>query len=360
MSDIELQFWESFPSRLSAARKMGGHSLRGLSELIGKSVSYQTLSNWEKGKGDSLPQMQVLRAIAKALNVRIDFFFEPIRESLPQPEFRKRKSKLSKKDQAIILEKAQFALDRYLEIEEILGVSVPVINPIKKLVINSVEEAEKAADQLRIAWNLGGNSISKIVEILEEFGIRVLELDAPNSFDGLAAWAGDIPFMLINRRVEDVCRLRFTLLHELGHLFMMIPSSVDKKDIEKFCNRFASALLFPAKAFKLQLGGYRKHITLQELISLKEEWGISITAIAYRAKDLKGFSEERHRQFMINYNQAGFRKDEPGHYAMSEHPQRFRALVYRSYAEGIISESKAAYLLDVPFEKVHHDCRIVA
>ena len=31
--------------------------------------------------------------------------------------------------------------------------------------------------------------------------------------------------------------------------------------------------------------------------------------------------------------------------------QRFRALVYRSYAEGIISESKAAYLLDVPFEE---------
>ena len=76
--------------------------------------------------------------------------------------------------------------------------------------------------------------------------------------------------MLINRRVDDVCRLRFTLLHELGHLFMMIPSSVDKKDIEKFCNRFASALLFPAKAFKRQLGGYRKHITLQELISSKE------------------------------------------------------------------------------------------
>ncbi len=360
MGNMEAQFWDNFPRRLAGARKMSGLSLRALSDRLEKVVSYQTLSNWEKGKGNELPEMPVLQRLASALNVRLDFLFEPIRAEIAQPEFRKRKSKLKVKDEAALLQRAQVGLDRYLELEEIAGASVTVENPLKALVVNSVEDVEHAAMQLRKAWDLGGNPIPKVVEMLEERGIRVLEAEAPESFDGLAVWAGDIPFMLVNRNVKDTCRLRFTLLHELGHLLLQIQEGLENKEVEKLCNRFASALLFPVNAFKAHFGERRRHFTLQELISLKEEWGMSIAAIAYRAKDLRILSEDGHRRFSIACSQRGFKKKEPGAYAMPERPQRFKQMTLRSFAEEVISGTKAASLLDVPYTTFIKDTLIVA
>jgi len=360
MSDLKAEFWNVFPRRLAGARKMSGLSLRALSERLKKVVSYQTLSNWEKGKGGELPEMPVLQNLASALNVRLDFFFEPVRAEIAQPEFRKRKSKLKVRDEGAVLEQAQIGLDRYLELEAIAGASTAVDNPLQGLRVATVEDAEKAAAELRDAWNLGGNPIPQVVEMLEERGIRVLEAEAPESFDGLAAWAGDIPFMLVNRKVKDTCRLRFTLLHELGHLLMRIPEGLEHKEVEKLCNRFASALLFPAEAFRSHFGERRRHVTLPELISLKEEWGMSIAAIAYRAKDLGIISEDRHRSFSISLGQRGYKKEEPGAYAMPERPQRFKQIALRSFAEEIISGTKAASLLDVPYESFLKDTLIVA
>lgn len=360
MSNMEAQFWASFPHRLAGARKMSGLSLRALSERLNKAVSYQTLSNWEKGKGDGLPEMSILEKLASVLNVRLDYLFEPIRQEIPQPEFRKRKSKLKVKEEAAVLEQAQFGLDRYLELEALAAASILMVNPLADRPIRSLDNVEQAAEALRNAWDLGGNPIPQVVEMLEERGIRVLEAEAPDSFDGLAAWAGEIPVMLINRNVQDTCRLRFTLLHELGHLLLQIPEHFAAKDVEKLCNRFASASLFPAYAFKAHFGETRRHITLQELISLKEEWGMSIAAIAYRAKDLKILSEEGHRRFSIAYSQRGLKKNEPGTYAMAERPQRFRQLALRCFAEEVISGTKAASLMNQPYETFLEETLIVA
>ncbi|WPJ95224.1 ImmA/IrrE family metallo-endopeptidase [Coraliomargarita algicola] len=357
---MEAEFWNHFPQRLKGARKMSGLSLRALSERLEKAVSYQTLSNWEKGKGNGLPEMPVLQALASVLNVRLDFLFEPIRAEIAQPEFRKRKSKLKVREETSVLQQAQVGLDRYLELESIAGASIEVENPLKSIRIETLADVEAAAERLRDAWNLGGNPIPQVVEMLEERGIRVLEADAPESFDGLAAWADDIPFMLVNRNIQDTCRLRFTLLHELGHLLLQIPEKFDTKEVERLCNRFASAMLFPTDAFKAHFGERRHHFTIQELISLKEEWGMSIAAIAYRAKDLKILSEERHRNFSINLRERGFKKKEPGTYAMAERPQRFRQLALRSYAEEVITGSKAASLLNVPYDAFLKDTLIVA
>ena len=361
MSDMVAEFWKYFPQRLAGARKMSGLSLRALSERLKKVVSYQTLNNWEKGKGGELPEMSVLEGLASALNVQLDFFFEPIRAEIAQPEFRKRKSKLRVREERSLLEQAQIGLDRYLELEELAGAGSMVQNPLNDEIVACVDDAEQAADRLRDAWYLGGNPIPQVVEMLEERGIRVLEADAPESFDGLAAWAGDIPFMLVNRNVKDTCRLRFTLLHELGHLLLNnIPDWVEQNEVERICNRFASALMFPADSFRAHFGERRRHITLQELICLKEEWGMSIAAIAYRAKDLEILSEDGHRRFSIACSQRGFKKDEPGNYAMPERPQRFKQIALRSFAEEVISGTKAASLLNVPYDRFLKDTLIVA
>lgn len=93
---------------------------------------------------------------------------------------------------------------------------------------------------------------------------------------------------------------------------------------------------------------------------MKEEWGMSIAAIAYRAKDLGVLSEDGHRRFSINLGRSGFKKDEPGTYAMPERPQRFRQIALRSFAEEIISGTKAASLLNLSYEQFLKDTLIVA
>lgn len=360
MNEQSREFWETFSKRLSGARKMAGMSLRQLSEQIEKRVSYQTLSNWEKGRGEELPSMEIIAAMAAVMGLRYDYFFAPVRRAMPQPEFRKRKSRLKKKEEAALLERAQFLLDRYLELEELTGMEVKVENPIGDIGVTSVSDAERAARALRKHWNLGSNPIPQVVEMLEEKGIRVVKAEAPDSFDGLAAWAGEIPFLLINEKSAHVCRLRFTLLHELGHLFLNIPDALDEKAVEGLCNRFASALLFPEGEFKKHFGENRKHWSLEELVYLKEEWGMSIGAITYRARDLGLISDGAYKRFSISYQKKGFRQNEPGDYKMQETPRRFRQLLLRAYAEELISGTKAAYFSNETYEAFHKNCILVA
>jgi Zn-dependent peptidase ImmA (M78 family)/DNA-binding XRE family transcriptional regulator len=360
MKDQVAAFWNTFSRRLEGARKMAGLPYRELEARIQKAVTYQTLSNWEKGMGKEIPKMEVIHALADALGVRYEFFFEPIRCAIGKPEFRRRKSRLKKSEEMAVLEQAQFALDRYLELESVLQYQEVVSNPLEGLVVDSPAAAEKAAAKIREAWQLGNNPIPKVVEMLEEKGIRVLSAGAPGSFDGMAAWAGEIPFMLVNQEIADRCRLRFTLLHELGHLFLKFPEGLPGNEMEALCNRFASAFLFPESAFRVHVGENRRHFTLEELVGLKEEWGMSIAAIMHRARDLNYLSAQAYMNFRIRYHQQGFLKSEPGFYPVSEQPGRFRQLVLRSFAEEVISGTKAAYLLNQPYEQFLEGCLLVA
>jgi len=43
---------------------------------------------------------------------------------------------------------------------------------------------------LRKEWDLGYDPIPDVVEMLEDKGYKVVEIDAPNSFDGLKADMG--------------------------------------------------------------------------------------------------------------------------------------------------------------------------
>ena len=54
-------------------------------------------------------------------------------------------------------------------------------------------------------------------------------------------------------------RIRFTALHELGHLFLDI-GHLPEKEQEKYCNRFAGAMLIPKSKMEEEMGVKRKKI----------------------------------------------------------------------------------------------------
>lgn len=332
--------------RIRSARLLAGFSLRELSKRLEGLVSHTAINKYEKGT--LIPDGKALIALSKALDVNTDFFLRPITLKISQIEFRKR-SKLLVKDINSIKETVMDTVERYVELESFLNLNDPFVNPISDLAIATAFDVELAVEQLLDVWDIGTNAIPNVIELLEDKEIKVIELDASDQFDGLSGWAnGIIPVIVINKNFS-VERKRFTALHELGHLLLNCHDELGKKEIEKMCHRFAGAVLLPKSAIFSELGEKRNAVSINELIFIKESYGISIQAIMARAKDLGIISNDHYVRFRMRVNQNVNLKKEIGYgnFKSSEQSTRFKQLLYRAASEEIITFSKAASLANL-------------
>ena len=346
----------NFGERLKSARKMSGLSMEALSERAGQAITKQAISKYEKGLMN--PGSNALIALSRALGVKSDYFFRSQKVSLGELEFRK-KSKLSRKEEESIKYRTLDFLERYIEIEDILGEEAVFQNPVSDTNMRSHEEVEKAAKEVRRKWNLGAAPISNLMELLEDKGIRIYEIQTGEYFHGISAWAGDIPVIAV-REQNDLLRKRFTISHELGHILLKFPEKNDQKAREKFCHTFAGALLLPENVIRAELGERRSKIALWELKKFKGVYGISIQAIMARANHLKIISDYTYRNFCITVNTQGWKTKEPGEYLGKEYGNRFDQLVYHAAAEDLITFSRASELLNLPLSEFRRAFQLVS
>lgn len=338
-----------FGHRLAQARRMHGLSLRGLAEKLGGQVSYNALHKYELGK--MMPDSTVLVAVADALDQSLDFFFRARALELKGIQFRKT-TRLGAKEQTAIQEKALDHFERQREIEQILGLARPFHNPLAGPDLVSQEDAEAAAEKLRVAWKLGDDPLPNVLEMLEGNGIPVFEVEAPESFNGFAAWAGDQLVMVLGKWLDgDLPRKRFTALHELGHLLLPMSAGLPDRDVEGLCHRFAGAMLIPRPVFVTEFGGHRQRIGWDELEKIKGRFGMSMAAIMRRARSLDLITAALYERFCILTRQMGWHKAEPGVYTGREKSSRFEQLVVRAASESLVSTSKGASLLNEPYEE---------
>ena len=336
-------------TRLKVARTAAGLSLRRLEARIDNLVTAQAIGKYERN--ESMPGSAVLIALADALDVSVDYLAGDQEMVLEAVEFRKKKI-TSRREEAQVEAKVLHLLERYLLVEDLLGLrSVEWHSPREAPypVVQDISEADRAAQSLRGHWSLGNDPVPNLVELFEEQGIKVLAVDSVK-IDGLTARArrtGKSPLPVIVVNANDWReRQYFTLAHELGHLVMEVAPRLDE---EKAAHRFAGAFLMPADALWAKIGKRRTSVSLGELLELKQVFGTSVQAITYRCKDLGIFSEILFRRLFDAFTRLGWRTPpykEP--YAREgEKPKRFERLTFRALAEGIVSESKAAELLGV-------------
>lgn len=166
VSDVQI-----FAQRLKQARILKIISMDQLVMLIGGMVSKQAISKYESAK--MLPNSSVLIALATALDVDLDYFYRPFTFGLKQFDvsFRK-KSNTTVKDLNALKVKIQDQIERYLEVEEILG-----NNEHEKIesigsTLSSKEEMCKLAMGIRQSWNLGCDAIANVQDTLEAHGIK--------------------------------------------------------------------------------------------------------------------------------------------------------------------------------------------
>ena len=330
-----------FAQRIAQARKMRGWSLRELEAQLRGGVTHAALHKYEQGR--MLPGSEVLACLSSALMQSPDFFFRAPTVSLSQIEFRKRTT-LGARQETRLRENAAGFFERYLEIEQLLGVDTHFHNPLKDLVISGPEDIETAGLKLREAWELGLGALSNVVEMLENHQVKVYELEADAAFDGFSGWAGNIPVVVLNKKLPLV-RKRLTALHELAHLVLSFPACrLDDKQVEELCHAFAGAALIPEEIFRQRFGGKRSRVTVNELAGIKADYGISIGSILARARQMGLITDALHKTICIEFRKRGWHKDEPGNYVGIEHSNRFEQLLYRAVSTDTVSMTKAASL----------------
>lgn len=336
--------------KLKVARGASGHSLRDLAAKIDNLVTPQAIGKYERG--ENMPSSRVLIALATALDVTEDYLLDDEDLVLEAVEFRKKASS-SAREEATIEARTIHLLERYLAIEDLLHLrSVSWDRPRNApYPVKDLRDAEDAARSVREEWALGNDPIPKLAELLEERGIKVLSLDL-DEIDGLAAKVRrkgrDAARVIVVRKGTWSERKRFNLAHELGHMVMAPGAGIDA---EKAAHRFAGAFLMPADALRAEVGASRSSISVGELVRLKERFGASIQAIAYRCKDLGIISGPAFSKLFRVFTQRGWRSppyEEPATIAPeAEEPKRFERLCYRALAEKVIGEGRAAELLGI-------------
>jgi Zn-dependent peptidase ImmA (M78 family)/transcriptional regulator with XRE-family HTH domain len=347
-----------FPLRLQSARHRAGMSLRDLSMAMGSRVSHTALNRYEKGI--MKPDGNMLVELSKVLNVGTDYFFREPTLEITEIEFRK-KAKLTQRELKAIKLTVKDQVERYLELEGYLDAQVAWSNPLSVKRISSPDDIELAVALLQDEWDLGTNALPNITLMLEERGIKVVEIEANQAFDGFSGWGNSsIPIIVVNRTLT-LERKRFTLLHELAHLVLEFDKRLELRQRESLCHRFAGAMLIPEGVALRTLGPMRASLTMPELVALKEQNGISIQAIMARAKDLHIIGGETYVRFRKRVNTDPKLKLEEGYgaYQGSESPQRFNQLLCRAASERIVSMSKAASLAGMKFAQFRAEFAVV-
>lgn len=336
--------------RIERARRAAGLSQRALAEQV--SLSAMAISKYERS--EITPDSDVLLRLARALHVRVEYFFRVQNVALEAIEFRKR-STLTKADERRIIADVQDRLERWAALDEIFPPDESRrFAPPKGLPrrIDSMEKIEDVALAVRDAWELGRNPIPDLIDTLEEHGIRVIVTPyiGKERFDGLAAKAGDMPVIAVGSEWPGD-RQRFTLAHELGHLLLHGRLSGGLNE-EKACDRFAGSLLAPRAVAIEALGAKRRWLEPRELLLLKQEYGLSMAGWTYRARDAGVLDKTTHGKYWGYMRKHGWHKREPDPQYPSEASRLFEKRIYHALAEDWVGESRAAELLGIPLAEL--------
>lgn len=345
--------------RIKLARKKAGLSLRALADRMNGKVSAQAIGKYERD--EMVPSSDVLLALVKALDVTLPYLMAPQAVELGIVEFRA-KATTSAKERAKVETTVLEAVERYLQIEEILDLDSAKWNCPRKMPrrISSPEDAEDLANELRDDWDLGIDPIPNMTELLEQKGIKVLTEELPPKVSGFTcllkrSGRDDVPVVVVNAH-HNLERRRFTLAHELSHQVIAMRAQ-DEKQLERWCQRFAGAFLIPAKHLRNLAGEQRHALGWDEIMAIKRLYRVAASALLVRLEQV-GIIHQSALQYAFRTFAKGWRSEEPEPIEKKdsskrlEQPHRFERLVYRALAEDMISAPKAAELLRKPVSKV--------
>lgn len=330
-------------NRIKQTRLARGFSLDDLANAMGGIVTKQALSKYERGL--SMPSPSVLNRLAEALNVKaMQLWYEP--EVAVRFIAYRKQSTLPKKAQSAIQAVVEERLEERTRLQDYCFASIPFDVPIEKYAVGSEAAAEDVAGKVRDLWKLGVDPIGNLTAVLEDHLVHVIEVDAPEKFDGISAIAENEQgkakaAAVVSRTKCPGDRQRLSLAHELAHLVMKPAKNVDE---EKAAFRFAGAFLAPQSSLKREVGERRTSVRIEELLILKQRFGMSMQALLRRMSDLEIITPTTYKWSCVHLSQLGYRKQEPQE-IKRETSEWLRQAGLRCWAEGFITQQEAEHFV---------------
>ena len=330
------------PERIRLARRLQRLSMDDLVQRMGDhAVSKMSISKIERGL--LKPSDQTLRAIAEACKVPLTFFRMP-KVTLTPMSFRFEKDIPSKQARQIEADVIRRIEDCFAK-EEMAGRVAPFVNPLHDINVSTYTDAEEAAHQLRHHIVIGRHPLHSVYEMLQELGIMVIEVDVDTTqLLGTSTIVNNVqPVVIINvRSCTTTERKRFTALHELAHLILdlqPLPEDQFRNEredvtlkcptVERLCHRFAGAMLISPSSLKRRLGDQRTEVSLKELISIRNMYGISIAATVHRAHDLAIIPDSTYNHLFDDHIKKNYMETGWGSYPIMETADRYELLEER-------------------------------
>lgn len=287
------------PSRLVAARKVKQMTVAELAEKA--QLSPSAIRAIEGGSRDGTPH---LSSFSRALE-RPESFFVGKPVSLIAKEnlsYRKRKSMRLTDQEALRCWVSLVTSDFLPVFKERIDLPKPSFPEWES------RSGEEAARSLRQMFDMGSSPLRHAIDLAETMGAFVFWYDGPEDFDGVSFWAGAQPCIVLNINKRDGYRLRFTVLHEVGHLILHRWDDALNAKADAEADDFASAMLLPSSTF------YRwcpRRFDRFILLEGRRTWGASVSAMVRRARDLGIFNEYQYHDAFIQISKAGWRSGEP-------------------------------------------------
>lgn len=302
-------------------------------------ISQGTLSEIEAGRVIN-PSDKTIARIAAATQFPVSFFHRGPLPDLPDGHFRRLARGTSKVEKQVRAQ-VRHVVEIVQESEQVLRLPLIRIEPVR--VVADLDAIESIASDVRVRLGLGSRDpIPNLTRAVERAGVIVVRLPGEMiDHDSFSAWPD---FSLDGRPVIALTgghpgdRDRFNEAHELGHLLLhTLRPNIDHRQAEAEANRFAGALLIPARS---AIQAMRQPITLRVLMGVKATYGVSIAMAAQRALDLKLISRAQFVSIRKQLSARRWRQVEPVE-VRPERPLLISKIIHTLAGEGSTMEKAA-------------------
>ncbi len=325
-------------------RMLSGLSLRQMAEHL--DVSHQTIKKYEDEK--LMPSSQRLIEIAKLLNVNIGDLLNTY--SVPELKFEnfRKQSKLSKTKEKGLYMLISDEIAKYIEILDLANEMYSFDKTKWSFDVSSINDIESIAIKVRKILGVSDEcALDNLTDKLEDNNFLILEIDYEEKFDGFCEYVDNLAFIILSSKGYE--RNRFTLAHEFAHLILKFEEKLNDKEIEHYCDYFASCLLMPKVAMKKELefrnNSITRNVSINEIILIAKEYKVSLNAVIMRLNDLGIIDDYKKRNLFILLSKNGLKTKQLK--LVDEHPSRKEKIIFRLEAEKIISTDEAIKYLGV-------------
>lgn len=298
-------------ARLKAARQYNSMTIGEVAQAL--NVSNQSISQFENNKTE--PKLENVMYLSNLLGFPREYFYEQdaTNVTIGNTYFRSLAS-TSKKERNAQVERVKLLSQIYATIQNY------IIFPEFDLETQCDKTPEELATYVREKWNLGNKPIYNLIDVMEKHGIIIsnafednTDIDAYSHVEIINYRA--VPVVVLGYET-NIFRQQFNAAHELGHILtdgqyeLEELSKAEYRDMEKFMNRFAGALLVPEELLFDDLRGNGK-LDIRYYIELKKKYRVSAQALIVRANQIGAISANQYQYLMKQISWNDYRTQEP-------------------------------------------------